>query len=103
MKQKSWKLNKINVAIQVLPEAEGKLKYSLVDEAIEAIAKTGFRYQVCPFETVVECTFEQLPRLIDVVHTACKNAGTEKMLTNLKVQVNFENDVTIEDKMEKYT
>ncbi len=29
-----WKQNKINVAIQVLPEAEGKIKYELVDEAI---------------------------------------------------------------------
>ena len=31
-----WKRNKINVAIQVLPEADGKLKYELVDKAIEA-------------------------------------------------------------------
>lgn len=27
----NWKANKINVAIQVLPEADGKLKYELVD------------------------------------------------------------------------
>jgi uncharacterized protein YqgV (UPF0045/DUF77 family) len=99
----NWKSNKINVAIQVLPEAEGKLKYSLVDKAIEAIRETGLRYQVCPFETVVECTFEQLPDLIGKIHEACKNAGTEKMLTNLKIQVDFENEVTIEDKMEKYS
>ena len=103
MKQTHWKLNKINVAIQVLPEADGKVKYSFVDKAIEAIKNTGFRFQVCPFETVVECTFEELPQLIEKVHEACKNAGTEKMLTNLKIQVNFENNVTIEDKMEKYS
>ena len=34
---KTWRSNKINVAIQVLPEAEGKLKYELVDKAIEAL------------------------------------------------------------------
>ena len=99
----SWKTKKINVAIQVLPEAEGKLKYSLVDEAIAAIQKSGFRYQVCPFETVVECTYNDLPGLLNDIHAACENAGTERMLTNLKIQVNFKEDVTIEDKMEKYS
>ena len=39
---------------------------------------------------------------LEKVHDACKKAGTERMLTNLKIQVDFENDVTIEDKMEKY-
>lgn len=99
----TWKSNKINVAIQVLPEAKGKIKYELVDEAIKAIEESGFRYQVCPFETVVECTFEELPELMQSIHEACGVAGTEKMLTNMKIQVNFTDDVTIEDKMEKYS
>jgi uncharacterized protein YqgV (UPF0045/DUF77 family) len=90
------------VAIQVLPEADGKIKYELVDKAIEAIKQTGYKYEVCPFETVVECNFNELPALIEKVHEACKKAGTERMLTNLKIQANFENEVTIEDKMEKY-
>ena len=99
----NWKTKKINVAIQILPEAEGKLKYSLVDEAITAIHKSGFRYQVCPFETVVECAYSDLPGLLNDIHEACEKAGTERMLTNLKIQVNFAEDVTIEDKMKKYT
>jgi len=98
----NWKKNRINVAVQVLPEAHGKLKYSLVDAAIEAIQKSGFRYQVCPFETVVECTYEDLGRLLEQIHEACKNAGTERMISNLKIQVDFGKEVTIEDKMEKY-
>lgn len=97
-----WKKHKINVAIQVLPEAEGKVKYFLVDAAIEAIKQTGFKYRVCPFETVVECSFDELPVFLEKVHEACQKAGTERMLTNLKIQVDFENEVTIEDKMEKY-
>ena len=99
----SWKTNKINVAIQVLPEADGKIKYELVDKAIEAIQKSGYKYQVCPFETVVECKFNELARLLETIHSACEVAGTEKMLMNLKVQSNFNNNVTIEDKMEKYS
>ncbi|MBW6533568.1 MAG: thiamine-binding protein [Mariniphaga sp.] len=97
-----WKKRKINIAIQVLPEADGKIKYELVDKAIEAIKKTGFNVQVCPFETVVECSFEELPELLEKVHEACNIAGTERMLTNLKIQVDFHENVTIGDKMEKY-
>lgn len=99
----SWKNKKINVAVQVLPEADGKVKYALVDEAIGAIARTGFKYQVCPFETVVECTFDELPQLLEMIHEACRDAGTERMLTNLKIQVDFSGGVTIEDKMHKYS
>lgn len=97
----NWKTKKINVAIQVLPEAEGKIKYELVDKAIEAIQNTGYKYQVCPFETVVECEYQQLSGLLETIHEACALAGTEKMLMNLKVQSNFNSNVTIEDKMDR--
>ncbi|KJF42725.1 MULTISPECIES: thiamine-binding protein [Draconibacterium] len=99
----SWKTNKINVAIQVLPEADGKIKYELVDKAIETIQKSGYRYQVCPFETVVECGFHEFPDLLERIHEACGEAGTQRMITNMKLQVNFEKNVAIEDKMEKYS
>lgn len=98
----NWKKNKVNVAIQVLPEAEGKVKYSLVDEAIGVIQQSGYKYRVCPFETVVECTYEELPGVLEKVHDACRKAGTEQMLTNLKIQVDFNNDIPIEGKMKKY-
>lgn len=97
-----WKKNNINVAIQVLPEADGKIKYELVDAAINAIQESGLPYQVCPFETVVECSFEELPGLLENIHVACKTAGTERMITNLKIQVDFNDEVTISDKMKKY-
>lgn len=97
-----WKKNKINVAVQVLPQADGKISYALVDKAIDAIKQTGFTHYVCPFETVVECTYNELPSLLETIHDACLAAGAARMLTNLKIQVDFENDVTIDDKMEKY-
>ena len=99
---KDWKKNRINVAIQVLPEADGKIKYDLIDEAIKAIKQTGLKHEVCPFETVVECNIDDFAGLLEKIHTFCWKAGTEKMLTNLKIQVNFAEDVAIEDKIEKY-
>lgn len=97
-----WQKNKLNVAIQVLPQANGKISYELVDKAIEAISQTGFTYKVCPFETVVECSYHDLPSLLEKIHEATRSAGAGSMLTNLKIQVDFEKNVTIDDKMEKY-
>ncbi len=97
-----WKTNKINVAIQVLPQTNGKLSYDLVDKAIEAISQSGHTYKVCPFETVVECSYQELASLLEKIHEAAHSAGAGSMLTNLKVQVDFEKNVTIDDKMEKY-
>jgi len=97
-----WRKNRINVAIQVLPQSDGRLSYDLVDKAIEAIRDTGFKYEVCPFETVVECTYQDLSILLDKIHEATQLAGAGQMITNLKIQVSFEGNVTIDDKMQKY-
>ncbi|VAW23527.1 hypothetical protein MNBD_BACTEROID01-2582 [hydrothermal vent metagenome] len=94
--------NTVNVAIQVLPESTKKGKYELVDEAIKVIAASGFNYKVCPFETVVECTLDEALALVEEIHIACGLAGAEKMLTYLKIQVDFNSSVAIKDKMEKY-
>src|SRR5690554_1368889 len=102
MQKMEWKKNKINVAVQVLPQDEGKLSYSLVDKVIEAIAATGFTYTVCPFETVVECNYTDLPFLLETIHESAGAAGASGMITNLKIQVDFNKNVSIDDKMEKY-
>lgn len=96
------KNNTINLALQVLPRAEGKDSYQLVDKAIEIIAQSGIKYQVCPFETVMEGTYDELMAVVKKVHEACYQAGTETMMTYIKIQSSAKNPVTIDDKMEKY-
>ncbi len=98
MTRRRW----VNVAIQVLPENGTGISYSLVDTAISVIAASGFRYTVCPFETVVECTLDDAFRLIGEIHEACAEAGALRMLTNLKIEVDFGREVTIDDKIGKY-
>ena len=92
----------VNVAIQVLPETESGISYEMVDKAIGVIASSGYKYRVCPFETVVECTLIEALTLISRIHDVCERAGTLRMLTNIKIQSDFTRDVTIEDKMAKY-
>lgn len=94
--------NKINIALQVLPKAEGKDSYKIVDKAIEIIQKSGIKYKVCPFETVMEGEYDELMAIVKKVHEACYQAGTETMMTYIKIQSSANSDVTIGDKIDKY-
>ena len=40
------KQNKVNLALQVLPQAEGKNSYDLVDLAIAVISASGLKYKL---------------------------------------------------------
>ncbi|MDA3930148.1 MAG: MTH1187 family thiamine-binding protein [Prolixibacteraceae bacterium] len=95
--------NKVNLALQVLPQSDTKHPYAIVDKAIEVIQNSGLPYTVCPFETVIEGTWDEVMKVVENVHEACYQNETSKMMTYIKIQTNKENDVTINDKMEKYS
>lgn len=95
-------LCQVNVAIQVLPFAEGKKTYDLVDAAIAVIEKSGYKYRVTPFETVVEGPYDAIMELVKRVQEACYSDGAQTVLCNLKIQSSGLGDVTIEDKVGKY-
>lgn len=95
--------NKVNIALQVLPQSKTKNSYAIVDKAIEVIHNSGIKYQVCPFETVMEGSYDEIMEVVKKVQEICYTEGAEKMMTYIKIQSNAENDVTIEDKMEKYS
>ena len=93
---------KINIAIQVLPRSAKVGTYELVDKAIEVIQNSGLKYRVCPFETVVEGYYDELMTLLKEVQLAVYANGAEEMITNIKIQTRYNEDVLIEDKMNKY-
>jgi len=94
--------NQINAAIQVLPQSKDKSIYEMVDEAIDEIKNSGLRFQVCPFETVVEGEYNKVISLIEKVKDRCFKAGAEDLIINIKIQARKSGIVTIEEKMEKY-
>lgn len=94
--------HKINLAIQVLPRSANKGTYELVDIAIEIIQKSGLKYRVCPFETVIEGYYDEVMMLVREIHDAVYAGGAEEMITNIKIQTRYNQDVLIEDKMYKY-
>lgn len=94
--------NTVNLAIQVLPKVKDGNTYAVVDKAIEVIQKSGVKYRVCPFETVMEGTYEKLMQIVDEAQKACFEAGAEEVLVNIKIQRRPDADVTIEEKTGKY-
>lgn len=92
----------VNIALQILPSSSTIHPYKLVDSAIEVIAGSGLKYMVCPFETVIEGTYEQVMQVVEEAQKACYAAGAESLITYVKIQSSLQ-DVTIEDKMEKYS
>jgi len=92
----------INAAIQVLPNSNKKHPYDIVDKAIEEIIKSGLKYKVCPFETVVEGELNVVLALIEKIHQVCYNNDTETMMTYIKIQSAKDKNVSIDDKMNKY-
>lgn len=94
--------NIVNVAIQVLPQSETKKPYDLVDIAIDVIKKSGLKYRVCPFETVVEGPYDLIMKTVEDMQQRCFENGAGELLLYLKIQNRNNADVTIEEKMHKY-
>ncbi|MGK7396258.1 MAG: thiamine-binding protein [Candidatus Cyclobacteriaceae bacterium M3_2C_046] len=95
---------KVNIALQILPRdgADQVDSYQMVDKAIEVIHQSGLKYQVCPFETVLEGTYQQCMEVVERAQQACFAAGADQMMVYIKIQRQKHRDVRIEDKMEKY-
>ncbi len=91
----------INATLQVLPSGGTLNPYKMVDKAIEVIAKSGLKYKVCPFETVVEGDYDEIMEVFKKAQQACYDAGATNVMAYFKIQ-SSENGVTIEDKMKKY-
>ena len=93
--------HKLVMGIQVLPQAEDF--YAVVDRAIEEIASSGLRYEVCPMETVVEGDIDELFEVAKRAHRACLEAGTGRVVTHIKLAERADDkDITIGSIMERY-
>lgn len=93
---------KINIAIQVIPKSSTIDMYILIDKAIEEISRSGLKYLVCPFETVIEGEYDEVMRLVKRVQEVCIDAGADEMLVNLKIQRSATKDLFFDDKIEKF-
>lgn len=92
----------INLGIQIVPKSKTHDAYALVDKAIEVIQRSGVKYEVTPFETVMEGSEDELMKTAKDAQEAVLAAGAEEVLVYYRIQIRKEGNVTISEKTEKY-
>ena len=92
---------KINASIQVVPIVWDKHPYAWVDEAIAIIQKSGIRYEVGPFATVLEGDYEEIMNVIHEVNEQLYRLGCNEWISNIQIQIRSLGDVGWEEKTDK--
>lgn len=92
----------INLAIQIIPKSTTVDMYTLIDLAIEEIAKSGLKYLVCPFETVIEGDYDTVMQVVKRAQDICLTAGANEVIVNIKIHRSATMDLHFEDKIVKF-
>ena len=95
--------NNILLAIQVLPKVKDGNTVAVVDKVIEIIQRSGVKYKVCPFETVMEGSYDKLIQIVGDAQKVCLDADVEEALISIKIELRPHRDVTIEGKTSRYS
>jgi uncharacterized protein (TIGR00106 family) len=94
-------MENINLGLQIVPLVN-KVGYSYVDKAIEVIQKSGVKYEVTPFETVMEGPQEKLMEIARLAQEAVFEAGAEEVLVYYRIHARRSAKVTMEEKTTKF-
>ncbi|MEQ8237562.1 MAG: thiamine-binding protein [Cyclobacteriaceae bacterium] len=88
----------IALGLQIVPLRTEKHAYDLIDEAIAVIQKSGVRYSITPFETVMEGKYSELMSIAENAQKAVLDAGADECLIYYRIQLRKSGDVSFEEK-----
>jgi uncharacterized protein YqgV (UPF0045/DUF77 family) len=91
----------VHVAIQIVPISKHH-PYSIIDKAIEVIARSGVEYRVGAMETVMQGPYDKLMRVATEAQQACFDAGAEEVVVTMKVHAKRDGNVSWEEKLSQY-
>ena len=92
----------INASIQIVPIVLDKHPYEWVDEAIAIIQQSGVKYEVGPFATVLEGTYDEVMHVIHQVNEFLYQKGCAEWISNLQIQIRSKGDITGDEKTRKF-
>src|SRR3954462_9879063 len=95
--------NIVNASIQILPIAQDRHPYEWVDEAIHVIEKFGVKYEIGPFATVVEGTYEEVMNVVNAVNEHLFTMKCNEWITSVQINMRSEGDVTADEKVSKFS
>jgi uncharacterized protein (TIGR00106 family) len=92
----------ISASIQIVPIVSDKHPYQWVDEAITVIHKSGIKYDVGPFATIIEGRYNEVMKVIDDVNEYLCSKGCSEWINNVQIQIRSSGNITAEEKTEKF-
>lgn len=92
----------INASIQLLPIVQDRHPYDWVDEAIAVIQQSGIHYEVGPFATIVEGTYDEVMQVIHNVNEHLNEKGCAEWITSVQIQIRSNKSITANEKTEKF-
>ena len=92
----------VNASIQILPIVQDRHPYEWVDEAIAIIQKSGIKYEVGPFATVLEGTYDEVMKVIHDVNEYLYQKECNEWISNVQIQIRSKGDITGDEKTEKW-
>ena len=95
-------MDTINLGLQIVPKSKTEDAYALVDKAIAVIQQSGVKYEVTPFETVMEGPQEQLMDIARQAQEAVLEAGAEEILVYYRLQIRKGAPVSMAEKTGKF-
>lgn len=92
----------INASLQILPIVQDKHPYLWVDEAIAVIEQSNIKYEVGPFATVVEGTYDEVLNVISSINNYLQKNGCVEWILNVQLQIRANGDITGDEKTAKF-
>lgn len=96
------KKHEASMAIQILPRMEKNEMIRVIDKVIEYIKSRDLNIVVCPFETVIEGSLNEI---IDILKNSIEIAnkeGAKDILAFIKIAYNPLGVMTIDEKISRY-
>ena len=92
----------IKAALQIVPIGQDKHPYLWVDEAIAIIQSSGIKFEVGPFATILEGTYDEVMKVINDVNEYLLENECEEWIANVQLQIRSNTDITANEKTEKF-
>lgn len=92
----------INASLQILPVVQDRHPYEWVDEAIEIIQQSGIKYEVGPFATVLEGTYDEVMKVVNSINQHLMERGCNEWILNAQLQMRAHADITGDEKTAKF-
>lgn len=92
----------VNASLQVLPIVNDRHPYEWVDEAIEIIKKSGIKFEVGPFATVIEGKYDDVLKVVNAVNEYLYSKNCKEWILNVQLQLRSNEDITADEKTAKH-